>query len=145
MVKVRTVSRIASSGLVVLVILVVVAMLANQRDDRTQLWPTHSELAQQDRASALVGEWIYEGSIIHEDNEFYPAESTLIQRFTADGLMTIEDEDDSYDERYSWTIDKEGRLDMAGEDGSFSVPTFFFRDDKLYIEGDSAWDRFRRR
>ncbi len=131
-------------ALALLVTLVVVALVANQRVEKPRLWPTEAELSQPDRAARLIGEWVYEGSIDHEYGEFRPAEGKYEESYT-DGLMVVHSDNDSDGQRSAWAIEPDGRLRLDGDDGSIRVPDFFFRGDKLYIEGDSAWDQYRRR
>jgi hypothetical protein len=106
--------------------------------------PTAAELNRPDRAAKLIGSWIYLGSILMEDGKFMPPPTRLVRTFSPDGT-----ERGSYvmkGEDMHWEIDSQGRLhEWATNAVDETYGQFFFRNSKLYVEGDSAWEEYQRR
>ena len=113
-----------------------------------RFWPTDAELSEPGRADRLIGTWTYLGSIlmVADDAILKPPQlRDHIRTFWPSGTgreRYFTDSDPSW-EIFRWKI-SQGRLHERGR-GYESWAQFFFRDGKLYIEGNSSWDVYQRR
>lgn len=105
------------------------------------LGPTQAELTQPGRANRLVGTWVYLGSFMVADDNYdsFASGSGPTCTFRADGHC-------NYEEANRWEVDHDGRLHLWSSSSSLFVAwaEFFFRNGKLYLEGDSQWQVYRR-
>jgi hypothetical protein len=142
--KTRWLVIAAALVLVIAIAVGVFVLRSGSAAARQTLWPTAAELSQPDGAARLLGGWVYRGTVLMDDGGFIPSPSRQMRTFSADGT----ERDTSFPKgvHLRWATASHGQLhEWATNDVYDAYPHFFFRNNRLYIEGDSSWEVYQRR